>query len=374
MSLQIDPDLSSEQQDDEYLSRRGYILRDLTSSFFSNLDECNPTSTGKIIHYTADLLCSGGIQAWQKMCWSYAFDCIGIANPRIFPYLQKSFRRLNTYYAKYPLDMFCTTPEIQKQSVEVVLTLQGCSRRSRIKLPTIPQITHDNADWLKSNVRSLSALPPVPVRKVWNNTQDTGQALYGANEMTYACLEGNTERALFWMKWLIEEDRLHKKKYGTNIVQLERGPSHLPSKQRASIGFYICAILVEIYKNIHERGILKMNEEFQTIVDIYYGADPCINSRIKTICIILMIEIMSDVPKWKLSSSPQLVKNPDLVSRMSSNSRSFFTEILSLPNPRKPIPLSAATTVKKGKISKNKSTKEEQLELADKLISNFYNI
>ena len=76
---------------EEIRSRRGYLLKDLAKSFIQCLGESGPISTGKIIHYTADMITSGGLELWEKLCWDYAYDHIGVASPRIFHFLHKKF-------------------------------------------------------------------------------------------------------------------------------------------------------------------------------------------------------------------------------------------------------------------------------------------
>ena len=366
-------DPESQQYTPEYVSRKGYDLKDLVSSFFNNLDIRNSSGIGKIMHYTADMICSGGILIWQKLCWDYTFEHIGVANPRIFPYLLGQFRKLNIYHVKYPLDSFCRIKDVQRQSMEVVLIIQGCIRKPKIKMPSVPANSHDNENWLHSNVH-LSAIqvPHMAVRRTWHSTYDKRQSLCGGNELVYACLEGVTERALFWMKWLTEEDNIHRKKYSTGITSMERGPANLTTKQRTSIGMYICYILEEIYKDIAERRLINMSDEFKCLADIYKGSDPCITARRKSGCLVTMIQILTEVPKWKNPISPPLTKNIQNITTISIQSEIFFKEILVLPLPQKALPstIGSITARKQGKPIKKT---EEQLDFADSLIFDFYN-
>lgn len=355
----------------EYVSRKGYSLKDLVCSFLNNMNEHNTSGAGKLMHYTADMLCSGGILLWQRLCWDFAFENIGIANPMIFPFLQNSFRKLNTYYSKYPLDTFCRIQEIQKQNMETVLILQMCQRKPKIKMPSIPLNTHDNPSWLQSNTHmSVVQVPHRAVRKIWHSSYDTQQALYGGNELAYACLEGSVERALFWMKWMTEEDTIHRKKYGTGLTTMERGPESMARKQRGSIGLYICFILSELYKDFVERALIRMNEEFHSLFNIYSGTDSCITARRKTTCLVIMIQILTEVPKWKEASSPPLIKDKLEISMLTAQSEIFFREILSLPIPRKALPASAGNISRKAPVKKKETA--ERLDLVDDLIMNFY--
>ena len=45
----------------EITSRQGYLLKDLARAFLQTLSESGPVASGKLLHYTADLVASGGL-------------------------------------------------------------------------------------------------------------------------------------------------------------------------------------------------------------------------------------------------------------------------------------------------------------------------
>ena len=358
----------NEQQ--ELTSRRGYLLKDLARNFLQCLGETGPIASGKLIHFSADMITSGGLQLWQKLCWDYAYDHIGVASPRIFHYLFRKFRELNEMSVKIPFDSFCRKPEIQQQIAEIVLILQNCPRKTKPKMPSVPQETHENDQWLRSVLRSTNKLA---VKKVWSNSTDQEQMLHAGNEIVYAITECATERALFWIKWLLEEDAVYKKKYGTGLSTADRGPAQLNPKQKTSVGFYIINVLAEIYKEFAEKGMIRMHEEFQALLDIYRSTDFRITQRRKLDTIGIMVQILTDVPKWKVPAAPSLVSDPVSLQRATTQSDHFFKEILMLPLPQKPLP-ATVNGLKKKKVKE--PTKEEkiqqQLQLADQMLMNFY--
>ena len=89
-------------QEQEPVTRKGYALRDVARSFFQVLGEANSMASGKLLHYTADLICSGGFGLWVTLCWGYAFEHIGLASPRIFVYLKKKLGELVRQHADIP--------------------------------------------------------------------------------------------------------------------------------------------------------------------------------------------------------------------------------------------------------------------------------
>lgn len=359
-----------EQLEQQITSRRGYLLKDLAKAFLQCLGETGPVASGKVIHYTADMVTSGGLQLWEKLCWDYAYDHIGVASPRIFHYLFRKFRELNELSAKMPFENFCKKKEIQEQLTEIVLILQECPKKTKPKIPSVAPDTHENENWLRSMLRTTDKLA---VRKVYQRNADLEQLLHAGNEMVYAIQEGATERALFWVKWLLEEDAIIKKKFGTGLTTIERGPANLKPAQKASVGYYIIAILAEVYKEFAEKGMVRMHEEFQALLDIYRSSDFKITQRKKLDTIGIMIQILTDVPKWKVPAAPSLVSDQTKLQRMVTQSESFFREVLMMPLPKKLLPPTVTgLKQKKAKDPSKQDKLEQRLAAIDEMTMSFY--
>jgi hypothetical protein len=191
--------------------------------------------------------------------------------------------------------------------------------------------------------------------------------------MVYAIQEGATERALFWVKWLLEEDAITKKSFGTGLTTIERGPAQLKPAQKTSVGYYIIAVLAEVYKEFAEKGMVRMHEEFQALLDIYRSTDFRITQRKKMDTIAVMIQILTDVPKWKVPAAPSLVPDQTKLQRAVSQSEAFFREVLMLPLPKKLLP--ATVTGLKPKKAKDPSKQEkleQRLAAIDEVAMGFY--
>ena len=362
----------NEEQEQEIISRKGYKLKDLAKAFLQCLGETGPIASGKLIHYTADMVTSGGLQLWEKLCWDYAFDHIGVASPRIFHFLFRKFRELNELSAKMPFENFCKKKEIQESLTEIVLILQECPKKTKTKIPSVPPDTHQNDNWLRSVLRTTDKLA---VRRVYVRNVDLEQMLHAGNEMVYAIQEGATERALFWAKWLLEEDAITKKGFGTGLTTVERGPAQLKPAQKTSVGYYIIAILAEVYKEFAEKGMVRMHEEFQALLDIYRSTDFRITQRKKMDTIAVMAQILTDVPKWKVPAAPSLVPDQTKLQRAVTQSEAFFREVLMLPLPKKLLP--ATVTGLKQKKAKDPSKQEkleQRLAAIDEVAMGFYKI
>ena len=347
----------------EITSRRGYLLKDLAKSFVQCLGEVGPISAGKLLHFTADMISSGGLPLFEKLCWDYAYEHVGIASPRIFHFLFKRFRELKEQSAKLTMEVFYRKKEIQEQLAEIVLILQECPKKTKTKIPTVPMDTHENESWLRSVLRTTDKMA---VRKVYQRNSDLEQMLHAGNEMVYAIQEGATERALFWVKWLLEEDAIMKKKYGSGLTTVERGQL----KQKTSVGYYIIAILAEVYKEFAGKAMVRMHEEFQALLDIY-RSDTTQRKKLDTIAI--MIQLLTDVPKWKVPAAPSLVPDQTKLQRAISQVEEFFKEVLMLPLPKKLLP-HTVTGIKQKKVkdSSKQDKLQKKLDMIDQVTMNFY--
>ena len=363
-------DYDDEPAQPEITSRRGYILKDLARAFIQNLGDAGPIASGKLLHFTADMICSGGLALWEKFCWEYAYDHIGVASPRIFHYLLRKFKELNDSSAKVSLEVFCKRPEVQQLTSEVVLILQHCPKKSKPKLPTVPQETHENENWLRSVLRTTDK---AAVRKVFQRNIDMEQLLHAGNEMVFAITEGATERALFWVKWLMEEDAITKKNFGTGLTTVERGPPHLKSAQKASVGYYLVMVLAEVYKEFAEKGMVRMHEEFQALLDIYRSAEAA--QKRKNDTIVLMVQLLTDVPRWKVPAAPSLVPDQMKLERMVTQSEVFFREVLAMPLPAKPLPPTVTGLKQKRVKEASKEDKlQKKLEMIDQAAMSYYKL
>jgi hypothetical protein len=307
----------------------------------------------------ADLICSGGLPIYHKLCIDYAFDHIGLASPRIFVYLTRRFKELFELNAKLASELFNYHIEVQKITVEIALILQSCPKRPKVKIPSVPYETHTDENWLR-NV--LTTSDRAAVRKVWDHSSDQSQLLLAGNEIVGACQEGAIERALFWVKWLMEEDTYMRKLYGSGLSTQERGPAGLPVKQRTQSGFYVIAILAETYKELAQRNLVRMHEEFQCLLDMYRATDQRATQKRKMDCIALMIQIIAEVPKWKVPAAPSLVRDLEEISKAVHQAHVFYKEILSFPPLDVPIPPKISGLMSSGKKKKMEDSKKEKLD------------
>ena len=348
---------------EEIRTRAGYLARDGLRALLLALGEKGPISAGQAIHHSADLVTSGALEAWMKQCWDYAFDHIGLSSPRIFVYLRKRLQDIETIQAKFPQELLYKDQHFQHAVAEIVLVLQGCPKRTRTTFPKVSPDTHTHT-WFNTipSIQDSSI-----VRRVWNHASDDDRMRVAANYILKSAGENATERSLFWFKWLQEEDILSKKKNNFGLSSTDRSTTG----NKKDVGHFIAAILAEAYKEWATKGLLRMHEEFQTLLDIWRSKIKRASSRRRD-ALILMILILAEVPKWKVPASPKLVDDPISLGRAVGQSATLFTEVLSFAP-------SEGNIIKSLKPSKHKkiiekTSNETKMDESDKMFLAYYGI
>ena len=338
-------------------TRCGYLVPEAYGCYMTALGEQGAVASGKLLHFAADIVCSGGFDLWTRGVYEYAFSHIGLANPRIFVYLRDRIAELEKKAAVLPQEAFYAHPDVQSGIAEAVLVLQLCPRRARTPWPKIGDDTRREG-WL----RGVAGSPETrATRTVWTSEGDMPALYLVGNELCKAIQDGATERALFWVKWCLEEDgRLRKATKGSGLSTRERGPATASAKARADAGYFLAALLSEIYKEFATKGLLRMNEEFQELIRLYRGGESRMPAKLRRDCLGLMILICAEVPRWKVPAAGSLVADPVRLSRAVGQGASFFHEVLAHT------PLAPAAQLKSSmaRAVKQKKTAVKEVKLA----------
>jgi hypothetical protein len=349
-------------------TRFGYDARDCVRALQEVLSQSGPSATGKALHYSADLLCSGGFEIWIRLIWSFVFQHVHLASLRIFVFLQEKTSTLEKLVNSLDMEALYRDPEFQKKASEIILVVQTLPRQGKITWPKVPEDTHDPL-WIQST--------PAPkeseaVRKVWIPQHDQYIMKVVANHVLQACEEVNIEKALFWVKWLLDEDKkVRAQGAGFSMTTARRTGSGSVKIDKGEIGYYIAAFLAEAYKDLARRGLVRMHEEFQSLIDLWRGKQARLSSKQKQECLALMILIISEVPRWKIPAAQPLVKDAVIMSRAVEQSVRFFQEVIAKPPVTSVVPKDLVGGQKKVKTTAKPTTVEDQMRLMDEMVMAF---
>ena len=353
-------------------TRFGYDAKDCVRSLQEVLSQSGSSATGKALHLSADLICSGGFEIWIRLLWSFVFQHVHLTSLRIFVYLQQRTKELEESLNCLDFEELYKTGEFQHRVSELVMVVQTLPRQSKLIWPKVPDETHDKT-WLQSvpNAKESEA-----VSKVWQSQHDTPILRFVGNQILTACEEVNIERALFWLKWLLDEDkRVRKSNSGlASLTTSRRSGSGSTKVDKSEIGFYIAAILAEAYKDLARRGLVRMHEEFQELLNLWRGKQTRLSSKQKQECLAFMVLVITEVPRWKVPAAQPLIKDPTVMSRAVQQSVKFFQEILVKPRVNSIMPKDIAGSAAKRKkviVPGKPDSTEDKMRLMDEMVMAF---
>lgn len=351
-----------EKTAEEFRTRSGYLPQECFKSLETSLLESGTVATGRALHFAADLVCSGGLAVFLQLLWHFAIRHIGIASPRVFVYLHKRITELNGLLKKYAEDDLIAMPEFQTRITELVFVLRDCPRRGRIVPPKVGQETHRDG-----YLQSVATAPEtMVVRKVFRPGADMAPLLKIACEFVKAISDGAIEKALFWVQWTLDEDSRYKKLHGSSLTGVDRGPEGAKGKAKHDVLFFFVDLCAESYKDYAGRQMIRMNEEFQCLLNLIRSNDPNIGARYRKDLLFLCIQILCEVPRWKVPAAPSLIKDPVVMTRAIQQSPNFFNEVLS--NPKVTLYGKSKQLFKSGKVSENAKHK---IKNTDKMVQQF---
>ena len=321
------------QQEELPRTRCGYPPNEVIQSLEKVFPQAGTHATARCLHFTADLVCSGGIQHLYKILWEYSLNHIGLASPRVFVYLNQRIQDIETLIKTLPDEAAYNSEIVQLRIGEIILVLRDAPTRTLFAWPKVGIETHE-AGWIQGAI-----IDPVTesasLRRTWNAQGDFALLRTAGANISKAINEGSTERALFWIKWILEEDTIYRKSNKTGLTTIERGPGNLNSRQRTDVSYFILHLYSEMYKEIAAKGLIRMDEEFQTLMNIWSSAPKGLGGAAKKQILVILTQILIEVPKWKVPASAALIKDPVYLSNAIKQIPKFFNEVLSYESPKK---------------------------------------
>jgi len=339
---------------EEQRTRCGYIPSECLKSFQKALTEGGTIATGRSLHFAADIVCSGALQLIIPILWAHAIQHIGIASPRIVVYLKKRIGELEEFTRRLPDETAYSTEEFQIRMGELILVLRDAPTRTLVAWPKVAPETHAEG-WLTA---AATASETAVLLKVWRQGDSHILRKAGA-ELCRAITDGSTEKALFWIKWLFEEEmRIKKEVKGAAITTVERGVG----KGKNGAGLFIITLFGEIYKELAAKELVRMHEEFQGLLDAW-RSQSC-----KKHILALMTQVLCEVPRWKVPAAPPLIKDAVVMSRAIREVPKFFREVLAYDAPKS----SVVKAFKAREAKKVKKVETTQIDAFDRALEDYF--
>ena len=136
----------------------------------------------------------------------------------------------------------------------------------------------------------------------------------------------------------------------------------------------ICNGEIYNYKDLARRGLVRMHEEFQELLNLWRGKQERLSSKQKQECMAFMILVITEVPRWKVPAAQPLIKDPTVMSRAVQQSVRFFQEVLVKPRVNSIMPKDIAGTKTKKKVilsTAKTDSSEDKMRLMDEMVMAF---
>jgi len=347
----FDPNI---QEDVRARTRCGYLVPDAFHAYQVALSEVGSAASAKALHFAADIICSGGLDIWIRSVYTYCIKKIGLGNPRVIVYLRDVVRKLDAKVASLPQEGFFGNPDVQALVGETIFILQLCPKKPTVNWPKVDDTTK-KPGWL----RGVASSPETrATRTIWSSDGDSTPLYLVGNELCKAVQEGSTERALFWIRWAYEEDaRIRKETKGAGLTRKERLAVGSPA-QKTDVGLFFIGILIELYKELAEKQLVRMHEEVSEIARLWKSGEKRMASGVKKDLLALLVTICCEVPRWKVPAAPPLTQDEPRLARAVSQVSGFFQEVLSF----KPLPVNSQLKPKMMQVPKKKTVKEAPID------------
>lgn len=308
-------------------TRCGYAPSEVIQAFHKSMLQTGTFATGRCIHFAADLVCSGGFESFLRLLWDYALTHVGIASPRIFVYLKRRCDELRAILKGLPDENAYRREDFQVRVGELILVTRDAPTRAAAPWPKVGPETHQEG-WVLGAITDVIT-PAAATVKVFKPDADLNILRTAGTQICRAIGEGSTERALFWLKWLLEEESIYKKRFkGRSLSVVERGPAIVSPKQRTDAVYFVLEMYTEIYKELVAKQAIRMDEEFQCLLDLWSDTPKGVSGAARKQILTLLTQILCEVPRWKVPAAAPLIKDPVFLSQAVKQVPKLFAEVL----------------------------------------------
>jgi len=250
----IAPPLTDEPKATNQHTLCGYGWSDVTSALVRSIGTAD---MNRALRWSAELVCSemglGRLEATLYHAWSVH---VGGAHPTWPRLWYNSLHQIRSFWTKSSGDVRAVrnTPVVRQLVAEATAALVLAAKKPLPTLPTSADCFRE-AEAMRARLRAGGGVgDQIATRRVWSSGSDGPDLRTIGNELEAALRSNQVSRMLFWIIWMFTLD-----KQDDSPAARERGPSHLPVKQRKSLAWFLIAILREIanegtYLSVEERN------------------------------------------------------------------------------------------------------------------------
>ena len=263
--------------------------------------------------WAAELVCSdlglGRLEALLFHTWAIH---VGHTLPGWAKDWLQTIRKLRELWSKSGQDIkvIRNTPIIRQLIAESVANLVLAQKNHLPTLPTSVDVFRE-AETIRARIRSGNGSGNQRIiQNIWSPQYDGEDIRTIGNELEASMRTNHLHRTLFWIIWVITLDAQ------TDVPSIkERGPVHLPVKQRKSILWFYITLLKELANEFAYLSTEDRNGLFETLEITWMKLGK--NGR-RDIIVAIAIAIQEHIAKKNSLTISNQVKIPDQVAIRSA--------------------------------------------------------
>lgn len=251
--------ISDDRVEFKTISFCGYKKKDLFTALKKQLDKKDPITVTK---WSCEAHVSGWVGELFELFELYAVQCIGVGNPKIFPYLSQRREEVRKIIqGKQSFVQTNNDPMMRYIITEIPLVIIQSQRRP---LPKLQKFTEEDLDQVNM-LNRLMFYGKNYHEPYWIEDADPASLKGVFNELIGSLREKQLDSVLFWLSWVKMWELTH------NVMPMNDAPEECPLSHKSWFGWKAWKILrkesdlglVEYLYQMSVRDIKGSNKRFR---------------------------------------------------------------------------------------------------------------
>tara|TARA_B100001057_G_scaffold487417_1_gene570123 strand:- start:2906 stop:4180 length:1275 start_codon:yes stop_codon:yes gene_type:complete len=299
----------------------GYSKKQVLKELDKSIQDSN---VEKSIHWMMQLYFSGFIDSlWDKFM---IISCknININNPNLPIMMYNRHIKIKKIledkkFSKDNILHLRNHEEIRNLLIEMLLYITLSKKK---KLSTLPKI--DKKDYILDNFKKKLQANSVEIITNIFVTEDPSEIRIAGNEMTNSLLKDDSHKALYWLNWILEWEKINTKKYGKyecgyrNVIGIE-------SKLNRDVIWLIWNIIKKVKERKFGNGNTLINSNIDALWNLYIYKFSLGQKTKKINYILWSIEYLTNKIDWKIP----IIDRPYILYQTMLNITSFIVNMKS---------------------------------------------
>ena len=207
-------------------------------------------------YWTLELLCSGLVHSLWYTLFEGASLYVHRSCPNMFTYLTTQYERfadIERMFSTYTMADIRNHEQARNIVCETVVALAVAKKQKPIALPTIKPLHDFQPQTVRENLRASTQAACLPFLKA----EDPFELKIPFNEFCFSIQTRDTQRALYWVSWILSYAREQKKRTKQPLLGAERRNPYVDSKFAKALVWMFWEV-VNAHTNTYVESLYKL--------------------------------------------------------------------------------------------------------------------